>query len=74
MTIRPEFEFHQLNEDGKTKAVAIASCFSMLLDQIETLVPPGRELALVKTHLQDASTWAKRAIAQLKENQVEQAK
>ena len=64
MSIRSEFSVHMLNEEGKEKARAIAAEFSTLLDRLEALCGPGsREMALTKTHLQDAAFWAKRAMA-----------
>lgn len=63
------FSVHMLNDDGKKKAVAMAEDFSELLARVEAVVPPGRELAIVKTHLQDACFYAKRGMAMKPENQ-----
>lgn len=67
--IRPEFQVHMLNDAGKTKARALALIFSTALEQIEATGVTGRELALVKTKLEEASYFAKRGIASLPENQ-----
>lgn len=69
MNIRPEFQVHMLNENGKRKAREIAEGFSILLAGVEALGVTGRELALVKTKLEEACFFAKRGIASLPENQ-----
>jgi len=59
-----------LNADGIAKATALGEAFSSLLEQIDSIAPaPSREKSLVVTHLQQASFFAKRAIAVLPENQ-----
>lgn len=67
--VRAEFAVHMLNAGGKEKAVKLAELFSELLTSVEAIARAGRELALVKTHLQEACFFAKRAVADLKENQ-----
>jgi len=72
MPIREEFQSPLLNDAGLAHALELAEEFSRLLDKVEELTkcslgahpaPNGREVALVRTHLQDASAWAKRALA-----------
>jgi len=41
----------------------VARIFIVALDDVETLIPPGRERSLVVTKLQEASFFAERAIA-----------
>ena len=67
--VRTEFEVHRLNELGMAKASAIAEAFSDLLTSVESVCPPSRERSLVITKLQEASFWAKRAMAVVPENQ-----
>ena len=67
--IRPEFKVHMLNESGKKKVTSLAAYFSILLDGVEAAGVTGRELALVKTKLEEAAFFAKRAVASLPENQ-----
>jgi hypothetical protein len=67
--IRPEFAVHMLNDAGKAKAAAIAEGFSILLDGLEALGVTGRDLAIVKTKLEEACFAAKRGVASLYENQ-----
>lgn len=67
--IRPEFSVHMLNESGKEKARELAQCFSDMLDIVERLGVTGRNLAIVKTHLETACFNAKRGVAELIENQ-----
>ena len=67
--IRPEFQVHMLNENGKAKAVGIAAAFSDLLSDLENYGVTGRDLALVKTKLEEACFVAKRGMASLPEYQ-----
>ena len=61
--MRQEFQVHMLNEAGIAKATKLGEIFSTALDQVEAIVPAGRERALVVTKLQEASFFAKRGIA-----------
>lgn len=63
------FKVHMLNELGKAKAYRIGQEFSTLLRTLEEICPDGRDLAIVKTKLQEASFFAKRAMAVVPENQ-----
>ncbi len=67
--MHPMFEVHILNETGKAKAVQIAEYFNSLLGGLSTICPEGRELAIVKTKLEEACFFAKKATANVKENQ-----
>jgi hypothetical protein len=70
MTIRSEFDVHMLNEAGISKAREIAEVYSHALDAIERLCgPDGREMAIVRTKLQESAFFAKRAMAVRPENQ-----
>lgn len=70
-SIRQEFQVHMLNQVGMQKARDIASSFSVLLNDLEELCgKDGREMALVRTGLQEASFFAKRAMAMNPENQM----
>ena len=64
--MRPEFAVHMLTEDGKKKARAIAEGFDLLLEGLEKLCPESREFSICKTKLEEASFFAKKAMA--KEN------
>ena len=69
--IRDEFKVHMLNDQGKLKAEALAVTFTNTLNDVEGISgTEGREIALVRTHLQLASFYAKRAMAARPENQV----
>jgi hypothetical protein len=61
--MRAEFQVHLLNDQGLAKATELGEIFSEALSKIESLVPAGRERALVVTKLQEASFFAKRGIA-----------
>lgn len=70
--MRSEFEVHMLNDSGKSKAADIAEAFSLLLARLELpefCGKDGRDVALVRTHLEDACFRAKRAMASQKANQ-----
>lgn len=72
-----EFEVHLLNAEGIKKANEIALAFDALLTQLEDLCSEtavrspinGREMAIVRTDLERASFFAKKAMAILPENQ-----
>jgi hypothetical protein len=65
----PEFEVHRLNEAGMAKAVQIAGDFSSLLGSLTTICPAGREMAIVRTKLEEAAFFAKKAMAKEPANQ-----
>ncbi len=58
-----EFQVHMLNDAGKAKAKIIAETFDACLDKLVEVCPAGRELALVKTKLEEACFFAKKAMA-----------
>ncbi len=58
------FEVHMLTEDGKAKAKEIAEGFDSLLTKLTGIVPQGRELAIVKTKLEEACFFAKKGMAE----------
>jgi hypothetical protein len=67
---RTEFRVHMLNEQGKAKATAIATVFTQALNQVEDIIgTEGREVALVRTKMEEASFFAKKAMASRPENQ-----
>jgi hypothetical protein len=65
----PQFEVHMLNETGKGKAIQIAGDFSALLGGLSLICPEGREMAIVKTKLEEACFFSKKAMSMQKENQ-----
>jgi len=67
---RAEFAVHMLNETGKASARTVAARFSALLDGLEaTCGKEGRDMAIVRTKLEEACFFAKRALASKPENQ-----
>ena len=67
------FKVHILNEEGILKAKEIQTAFEMFLARLEDLCPEGsREFAIVKTKLEEASFFAKKAMAIHPVNQKEQ--
>lgn len=76
--IRDEFRVHFLNAQGLAKATDLASLFSAFLGAIEIVVGPTNlsmrwggtaEMAIVQQKLQEASFYAKRAMAKDPANQ-----
>lgn len=65
----PLFEVHRLNAHGLNKADRIAAAFDSCLRELVDMCPPGRELALVKTKLEEAAFFAKKSMAAQLENQ-----
>lgn len=64
------FEVHRLNSEGIEKAKQLAAAFDNLLQQINQIVPvSGRELSICYTKLEEASFFAKKAMAKLGVNQ-----
>lgn len=63
-----EFQVHMLSDIGKTKAVVVAVAFDELLDKLLNTCPAGRELALVKTKLEEACFFAKKSLTSDPEN------
>jgi len=63
------FEVHRLNGAGLAKAEQISATFAETLRQLETVCTPGRELSIVRTKLEEACFFAKRAMALDPKNQ-----
>lgn len=59
-----QFAVHMFTPEGKTKAVEIAEGFDVLLTRLEAICPEGRHLALVRTNLETACFYAKKAMAE----------
>lgn len=68
-SIRPEFKYHPLNEQGASECNAIREAFSTLLTTVEATIPQSRGRSLVVTKLQEACRWAVSEVAQKSENQ-----
>lgn len=58
-----EFEVHMLTDEGKEKAKQIADTFNTALTKLVEICPAGRELAIVRTKLEEACFFAKKAMA-----------
>lgn len=63
-----EFAVHMLSDAGKERARAVAQEFDELLSALEAICPPGRELALVRTKLEEACFFAKKSLTSNPEN------
>lgn len=64
------FQFHKLNDGGIKNAVIIADAFTQLLETLKRYCPEGREFSIVKTKLEEASFFSKKAMAVKEENQL----
>jgi hypothetical protein len=63
------FEVHHLNDTGMKKAEILQIAFKSFLHNLEmTCGAEGREMAIVRTNLETASFYAKRAMAMQPEN------
>lgn len=67
-----EFAVHMLNDAGKAKARLIAEAFDVLLVTLTTpqtpddpsiICPPSRETSILRTKLEEACFFAKKAMA-----------
>lgn len=69
MAIDSLFQVHMLNDSGKDKARIIAIQFDNLLRDLSLVCPAGREMSIVRTKLEEAAFFAKKAMANQPENQ-----
>lgn len=67
--IHPAFAPHLLNPQGVEKTNRIRWAFSVLMCRMEEDLPPGRELALVRTKLEEACMFALRGVSVAADNQ-----
>jgi hypothetical protein len=66
----PLFQVHRLNPGGQAKAEFVADAFEDCLAKLSTHVPASREFSIVKTKLEEACFFAKKAIANDPANQL----
>ena len=67
----PLFQVHRLNPEGLKKAEFIATAFDNLLTDLRARCPePTREFSIVKSKLEEACFFAKKAIANDPANQL----
>ena len=60
--MRLEYQSHPLNDFATANLLHLAGQFSQLMDEVEAILPKGRELALVATKLQEAFMFARMGI------------
>lgn len=72
--VDPLFQFHRLNEGGIAKAKKIAEDFDELLQRLAKNCAAGREWSIVRTKLEEASFFAKKAMANDPQNQLDEPK
>lgn len=58
-----EFATHVLNDDGIAKAKHIQNVFDSCLNSLEEVCMVGREFSIVRTKLEEACFFAKKAMA-----------
>jgi hypothetical protein len=69
MSVDPLFSFAPYSTVGREKAVAVAEKFTAFLYELEELLPGGsREVSIIRTKLEEASFYAKKALRNYKEN------
>jgi hypothetical protein len=61
--VNKEFQVHLLNEKGIEAARSVASIFDNTLIVLGAHCPSGREWSIVKTKLEEACFFAKKALA-----------
>jgi hypothetical protein len=59
----PEFGVHMLNEEGKQKARYIQDTFDTALNALTSVCTDGRSFSIMKTKLEEACFFAKKAMA-----------
>lgn len=70
MEVRQEFTSYRLNDLGLDKLRTLRDLFTDTLNQVEDLCGvDGREMALVRTKMEEASFFANKAMAKRAENQ-----
>lgn len=66
VVVRPEFDFHALNEQGSERALRVAQIFSVALESLDQVIVnsalTGRARSLLITKLEEAKMWATRAV------------
>ena len=69
MPVHSLFGYKNLNAKGVHATQQVAESFSNLLDELTSYCPEGREFSIVKTKLEEASFFAKKAVSSSPENQ-----
>lgn len=68
--MHPAFQVHMLNDDGIKEAKYLAEAFDRMLGELETICgKDSREMSIVRTKLEEACFFAKKAMASRPENQ-----
>jgi len=70
MITDPLFFSVKLNAVGVAKAQNIRELFTLLLADLENTCPVSRELAIVRTKLEEASFYAVKSLGKEKENKL----
>lgn len=63
MIMNKEFKTYLLNEEGIARVAHTKQAFDALLETLKIVCPEGREFAIVKTKLEEASFFAAKAIS-----------
>jgi hypothetical protein len=71
MTVDPLFKGTAFSNEGLDKAATISEGFTRLLQTLEDVCPKGREMAIVRTKLEEASFYAKKSLASVEANRAE---
>jgi len=68
-----EFQTFRLNSEGISKAEMVATVFDDLLTELETIageLATSREMSIVRTKLEEAAFFSKKAVASNPRNQL----
>lgn len=71
--VRPEFATHLLNDAGQQKAAIVGDMFTVLLRGLEdpsVCDTTGREMSIVRTKLEEACFFARKAMGSRPENTI----
>jgi hypothetical protein len=65
----PEFSVHKLNDQGMENAQKIQAAFDLCLNTLKGICIDGRHMSIVRTKMEEACFFAKKAMAIYNANQ-----
>ena len=60
---RNRYSYHSPTPEGQLRHQRLTDLFIAMEEAVAVIVPVGRELSLVKTHLEEAKMWASAGVA-----------
>ena len=61
--LQNRFTYHKASPGGRHRHETLSNLFIRLAGECQCIVPPGRELSLVLTKLEEAKFWASAGVA-----------